>query len=150
MRWFIDILQVHGATFLCQNHDVIGKDVSATCIGEYYLQDLPSIQEQCQFNMVPAKEHTFNLGNDKWLISTPNSYTSTLQCPYTFKTISIQTTTLFTIPSGCSLPLETITIEPVTNSVDNQFESKHYEWFWDSDVLFSKYNSDIFGEVLNL
>ena len=51
-RWFIDIPQVHGATFLCQNHDVIGKDLAATCIGAYYLQDLPSIQEQCQFNMV--------------------------------------------------------------------------------------------------
>ena len=98
--------------------------------------------------MVLAKEHTFNLGNDKWLISTPDSYTSTLQCPSTFKTISIQTTALVTVPSGCSLPLNSITIEPNTNAVDNEFENKHYEWFWDSDVLFPKYNSDIFGEVL--
>ena len=138
----------YGTTFLCKDREVIGKDLATTCIGAYYLQDLTSIQAQCQFNMVPAKEYTFNLGNNKWLISTPNSYTSTLRCPSTFKTISIQTTTLITVPSGCSLPLNSITIEPDTNSVDNEFENKHYEWFWDSDVLFPKYNSDIFGEVL--
>ena len=34
--------------------------------------------------------------------------------------------------------------EPDTNTVDNEFENKHYLWFWDSDVLFPKYNSDIF------
>jgi hypothetical protein len=32
--------------------------------------------------------------------------------------------------------------------VDNEFEHKHYEWFWDSDVLFPNYNTDIFGEIL--
>ena len=52
------------------------------------------------------------------------------------------------MPSGCSLPLNSITIEPDTNSVDNEFENKHYKWFWDSDVLFPKNKSDIFGEVL--
>ena len=39
-------------------------------------------------------------------------------------------------------------IKPDTNSADNKFENKHYKWFWNSDVQFTKYNTDIFGEVL--
>ena len=133
----------YGTTFLSKDRDVIGKDLATTCIGAYYLQELTSIQEQCQFNMVPTKEYTFKLGNDKWLISTPHSYTSTLRCLSSFKTIPIQTTAAVTVPSGCALPLKSITIRPDTNLVDNEFENKHYEWFWDSDVLFPKYNSNI-------
>ena len=138
----------YGTTFLCKDRDVISKDLATTCIGSYYLQKLSSIQEQCKFNMVPAKEYTFKLGNDKWLISTPLPYTSTLRCPSNFKTVSIKTTQVVTVPSGCSLSLNSITIGPDTNSVDNEFEHKHYEWFWDSDVLFPNYNTEIFGEVL--
>ena len=83
------------------------------------------------------------LSTDKWLISIYKPYTSTLRCPFNFKTISV-----LPVLSGCLLKLHSITIEPHTNSVDNEFENKHYEWFWDSDVLFPKCNSDIFGEVL--
>ena len=60
----------------------------------------------------------------------------------------MQTTSVVTVPSGYSLPMNSITIEPDTNSVKDKFENKHYEWFWDSNVLFPKYNRDIFGKVL--
>ena len=81
--------------------------------------------------MVSAKEYTFKLVDEKWLISTPNFpvQISTLICPSSYKTIPVQTPAVVTLTSGCSLPLNSITIEPDINSVDNEFKTKHYKWF---------------------
>ena len=140
----------YGTTFLCKDHDVVEKDLASTCIGAYYLQNLTSIQLQSNSTKIlQGNKYTFKLGTDKWFISTPESYTSTLQCPSNFKTISAaQTTTAIAVPSGCSLDLHSIFIDPDTNSVDNKFETNHYDWFWDLDVLFPRYITDQFGNIL--
>ena len=109
-------LMVQGNLLSRKDHNVVGKGLTSTYIGAYWLLNLTSIHEQCKFNLVPTREHTFKLVDDKQLISAPESYTSTLWCPANFKTIYVQPIAIETVPLGCSLQLHFITIEPHTNS----------------------------------
>ena len=68
--------------------------------------------------------------------------------PFQFQNNFSAANNIVTFPSGCSLALHSISIEPDTNSVDNEFETKHHKLFWDSDVPFPNYNNQEFGEVL--
>ena len=127
--------------FRCKD---VGKDLASTCIGAHYLQELTSIQEWCQFNMVPAKEYTFKLGNDKWksLLQTPiHLLSDVLHLSKPSQSRQLQSL-------QCLQVAVCLWTQILLNSVDNEFKNKHYKWFWDSDVLFPKYNSNIFGEVL--
>ena len=60
----------YGTTFLCKDCDVVGKDLASICVGAYFLQNLTSIQVQCNFDLVSWK-----------LIYMPESYTPTLWVP---------------------------------------------------------------------
>jgi hypothetical protein len=51
----------YGSTHLCKERDVLRTYLNTTCIGAYYVVDLTSIEQKCKFDLMPAKEHVFQI-----------------------------------------------------------------------------------------
>ena len=103
----------------------------------YYLEDLNSIQQKCKFNLIKAQEHVFQLASNIWIISSPIDFSTTIKCPSTFTTIAIRSSATITVPPGCQVNLREHVIQPDTATTDSDLETIHYEWSWDSNMLFS-------------
>ena len=108
----------YGSTYLCKGRDVMRTDLKNTCLGAYYLEDLPSIYEKCKFTMQPAQEHVFQISSNKWLISSPTVFSTTVKCPTTFTSVTIRRSTLLTIQPGCQVDLKSHIIQPDSASTD--------------------------------
>ena len=138
----------YGSTYLCKGRDVTRTDLTNTCIGAYYLEDLSSIQAKCKFDLIKAQEHVFQLASNTWLISSPIDFSTTIKCPSTFTTIAIRSSATVTVPPGCLVNLKEHVIQPDTATTDSDLETIHYEWSWDSNVLFPTYNTEAFEATM--
>jgi hypothetical protein len=53
-----------------------------------------------------------------------------------------------TVPPGCHLDLKSHIITPDSATTDSDLETIHYEWSWDSNIMFPKYHTNEFEATL--
>jgi hypothetical protein len=89
-------------------------DLSTTCIGAYYLENLVAIKEKCKLDLIEAQEHVFQLANNKWLISSP------IVLPTAF---TIRSSSQITVPPGCQVDLKSHNIPADSATTDSDLET---------------------------
>jgi hypothetical protein len=126
----------YGSTHLCKGGDVIRTDLNTTCMGAYYLGDLTTFQNNCKFDIVPAKEHVFQIAANQWILSSPLNFTPTLICSKTFSSMTIRSSSTITVPAGCDITLKSHIIQLDSATTDSDLDTIHYKWSYNSNVLF--------------
>jgi hypothetical protein len=87
-------------------------------------------------------KNTFStVAGNKWIISLPSGFSTTIKCPLTFTSIIVNSSSAFTVPSGCQVDLKTHIIQPDSLTTDSNLETINYKWSWDSNALFPMYNT---------
>jgi hypothetical protein len=62
---------------------------------------------------------------NKWIISTPKPFSTTVQCGTIFPSLNLKQTTIMEIPKGFSMHLHTHMIWPGTYIKQTELEIKH-------------------------
>ena len=137
-----------GATFLCKGRDVLRSDLEKTCLGSYYLENKTAILEKCTFDFKEAEEQVFQISPTNWLISSPVDYSARIICDTTFKTVKISSSTMIQVLPGCSVTLKTHTIDPDSNTIEEDSEAIHYEWNWELKELFPSSHLEEFSDTV--
>ena len=138
----------YGPTYMCKGRDVMRTDLDTTCLGAYYLENLEAIQQRCKFDLIPSQEHVFQIESNKWIISSPSDFSTTIKCPSTFQSITIRSSSVITVQPGCQVDLKSHVIQPDSATTDSDLETIHYEWSWDSNVLFPTYHTQEFEATI--
>ena len=138
----------YGSTYLCKGRDVLRTDLDTTCLGAYYLENIDTIHSKCKFNLIPPQEHVFQISSNKWIISSPSDFSTIIKCPSTFQSITIRKSATITVPPGCQVDLKSHIITPDSATTDSDLETIHYEWSWDSNIMFPKFHTNEFEATL--
>ena len=86
---------------------------------------------------------------NKWIISSPTPFSTSVQCGKIFTSINLKPTSIVEIPEGCSMHLRTHTIWPGSYIEQTELEIKHYKWFWKNNNMFLDYNDNAFHTTLH-
>ena len=86
---------------------------------------------------------------NKWIISSPTSFSTSVQCDKMFTSINLKPTTIVEIPEGCSMHLCTHTIWPGSYLEQTALEIKHFKWICDNNDMFPNFNDEAFQSTLN-
>ena len=52
------------------------------------------------------------------------------------------------MPPGCQVDLKSHVITPDSATTDSDLETIHYEWSWDSSIMFPRYHTNEFEATL--
>jgi hypothetical protein len=89
--------------------------------------------------LIQPKEHVFQITSNKWIISSPYDFSTISKCPSTFQSVTIRKSATITVPPGCQVDLKSLIITPDSATTDSDLETIHYEWSWDSNIMFPRY-----------
>ena len=141
--------QLFGTSYLCSGRHTTRTDLEETCLGAYYLENWKAVNQLCQFDFIPAKEHVFKMSSNKWIISSPTPFSTTIQCNKVFSTINLKALSIVTVPAGCTMHLKTHKIHPGSSISDTVMEVKHFQWKWDPSQMFPNFNTKAFNNTMN-
>ena len=141
--------QLFGTSYLCSGRHTTRTDLEETCLGAYYLENWKAVNRLCQFDFIPAKEHVFKMSSNKWIISSPTPFSTTIQCNKVFSTINLKALSIVTVPAGCTMHLKTHKIHPGSSISDTVMEVKHFQWKWDPSTMFPNFNTKAFNNTMN-
>ena len=141
--------QIYGTTYLCSGRHTTRTDLDDTCLGAYYLENWKAVNKLCQFDFIPAKEHVYKMSSNKWIISSPTPFSTTIQCNKVFSTINLKALSIVTVPAGCTMHLKTHNIHPGSSISDTSMEVKHFQWKWDPAQMFPNFNTKAFNNTMN-
>jgi hypothetical protein len=108
------------------------------------------ITKVCEFEFIGVQEHVFMIATNKWIISSPKLFSTSVQCDTIFTSINLKTTTIVEVPEGCSMHLRTHTIWPGSYLEETELEIKHYNWIWENIDMFPNYNDNAIQTTLNI
>jgi hypothetical protein len=128
-----------GQNFLCEGRSVLRTDMDDSCIGALFLHHLPGVLKHCQYQLGQTREHVFQTGPTQWLVSTPEKFSSVMQCEKDHETIFINQISSIEVKPGCKLYLKSHVIQPDTN-LRQTLEIKQHSWQWDIQQLFPTSN----------
>ena len=103
----------------------------------------------CEFEFIGAQEHVFMVATNKWIISSPKPFSTSVRCDTIITSIKLKTTTIVELPEGCSMHLCTHTIWPGSYLEQTELEIKHYKRIWENIDMFPNYNKNAFQTTLN-
>jgi hypothetical protein len=63
------------------------EDLKETCFGTCYMERWSVIRKLCKFEFIPAKEHVFMIAPNKWIISSPAPFFTSVQCDKIFTSV---------------------------------------------------------------
>jgi hypothetical protein len=89
------------------------------------------------------------IDTNKWMISSPTSFSTLLQCNNMFTSINLKITTIVEILEGCSMHLHKHIIWPGSYIEQTNLEIKHFKWIWKNKAMFPKYKNNAFKTTLN-
>ena len=89
------------------------------------------------------------LAPNRWIISSPTLFSTSVQCDKSFTTVNLKSTTIVEIPEGCSMHLRKHTIWPGSYTEQTELEIKHFKWIWENNAMFPDYNDNAFQTTLN-
>ena len=139
----------YGTSYLCQGRHTTRTDLENTCLGALYLEKWSVITKLCKFEFIPAAEHVFRLSSNKWIVSAPDTFSTTVKCNKVFTTVNLKHLTIVTVPEGCSMHLKTHIIHPGTYIADTDIEVKHFQWTWQPSHIFPNFNTKAFNNTMN-
>ena len=139
----------YGTTYMCEDRDMTKTDLEDTCLGALYLERWPVINKLCKFEFVPAKEHAFKISSNKWIVASPEPFSTTVQCDKVFSTINLKHLSIITVPEGCTMQLRLHNIHPGSFTSDTDIETKHFQWTWKPNQMFPHYNTKAFNDTMN-
>jgi hypothetical protein len=84
------------------------KDLEESYLGAYYLERFSVIHKISNFEFISDKENVFMIAPNKWIISSPKPFSTTVQCGTIFTSLNLKQTTILEISVGCSMHLCTI------------------------------------------
>jgi hypothetical protein len=93
-----------------------------------------------------TKEHFLQIAANRWIISSPIDFPTTLICLKFL--IAIKSSSTITVPAGCQINLKSNIIQLDSTTTDSDLETIHYKWSWDSNVLFLMYQTDAFESTI--
>jgi len=114
---------------VCPGQNIMRREIESTCIGALYGKRIELVAQLCDMDVVPAHDIALSLSQDTYLIYALNGQDATLSCPGT----KIENTRIdkgvskHTIPDGCNLQMERMTIHAQFNlRLDSSV--KYHEW----------------------
>jgi hypothetical protein len=128
-----------GQNFLCEGRSVLRTDMDDSCIGALFLHHLPGVLKHCQYQLGQTREHVFQTGPTQWLVSTPEKFSTVMQCEKEHETIFINPVSSISVKPGCKLFLKSHVIQPDTN-LRQTLEIKQHSWQWNIQQLFPTSN----------
>jgi hypothetical protein len=93
----LNLFTKYGSTFGCQRRHVPPTDLSLTCIGAYYLEDLNTLQQKCEYNLIQVQEHILKIASSQWIIYYPIDFPFTIECPFTLISMTVRSSSTITI-----------------------------------------------------
>jgi len=93
--------------YLCEEHQVVGTDLTNTCIGSLYLRSLEGVRVHCKFERRPLQEQVFQLSPTEHLIYSPKIFTTQIICINgTHFPLPIYEHSRIEVPQGCHVKLK--------------------------------------------
>ena len=139
----------YGTTYMCQGRHTTSTDLENTCLGALYLERWSVINKLCKFEFIPSAEHVFKIASNKWIVASPEPFSTTVKCDKVFSTINLKHLSIVTVPEGCTMHLRSHVINPGNYIADTDIEVKHFQWTWQPDQMFPNYNTKAFNDTMN-
>ena len=127
----VNLLGCHrvGSTYLCERYGVLNRELNSTCLGSLYVQDFTGATCLCNMKIVPQTETVLQLQDNWYLVYSPRSFTSFINCLNTTSSevfVRFGINQLYVSPS-CRLRLQQHElISDFTVRLDSVI--KHYQW----------------------
>jgi hypothetical protein len=115
----------YGNRYYCKGRDFLRTDLDNTCLGSYYLENIDAIRSKCKFNLITPQEHIFQITSNKWIIYLPSDFSTIINCPSTFQSVTIRKSATITVPPGCQVDLKSHIITPDSATTDSDLETIH-------------------------
>jgi hypothetical protein len=74
--------------YLSQGQKTTKNYLEDTCLGANYLERGSVITKLHKFKFIPAQEHVFMIATNKWIISFPIPFSTSVQCNNMFTLIN--------------------------------------------------------------
>jgi hypothetical protein len=89
------------------------------------------------------------IATNKWIISSPKPFSTSVQCDTIFTSENLKTTTIVELPEGCSMHLHKHTIWRGSYLEQTKLEIKHYKRIRENIDMFPNYIDNAFPTTLN-
>jgi hypothetical protein len=127
----VNLLGCHqvGSTYLSERYGVLNSELNSTCLGSLYVQDFTGATCLCNMKIVPQTETVLQLQDNWYLVYSPRSFTSYINCLNTTSSevfVRFSINQIYVSPS-CRLWLQQHDlISDFSVRLDNVI--KHYQW----------------------
>jgi hypothetical protein len=127
----VNLLGCHqvGSNYLCERYGVLNRELNSTCLGSLYVQDFTGATCLCNMKIVPQTETVLQLQDNWYLVYSPKSFTSYINCLNTTSSevfVRFGINQLYVSPSCRLLLQQHDLISDFTVRLDNVI--KHYQW----------------------
>jgi hypothetical protein len=77
-----DLMGCHQVSnvYACERHGVLYKNLTATCLGSLFEQNIPAARQLCKLQLVPYQETILQLQNSWFLVYSPVMFTGYIVC----------------------------------------------------------------------
>ena len=137
-----------GENYRCDGRSILKTQLEDTCLGALHHQHLPGVLANCEFEIKPNQEHIFELSNSNFLISTPESFHTTIECGETSHSVKIDRLSQINIQGGCQVQLRQHVIRP-ERDIFADFKVIRFEWMWDPAELFPPIHLPYLEHIIN-
>jgi hypothetical protein len=77
---------------------------------------------------------------NKWIISSPTPFSTTVQCDKSFTLVNLKSTSIVEIPEGCKHASGTHTIWLGSYTLQIELEINDFKWIWKNSAMFPNFN----------
>lgn len=135
-----------GMTYLCPGRNSLQTNLESTCIGSLFGQNLDGVLKNCPFEITEHHEHVYALSDDEYLVSSRESYRTSVDCPEHSYEVNIGPISQLKIEGGCMVKLQRHTLRPDKNSQTTP-EVIRVQWNWQQEQLFPNMDAQ---DVINV
>jgi hypothetical protein len=137
----VNLMDCHkiNSMHLCEEHEVIKKDLNSTCLGSLYQQDFAGAMALCKMEIITQKETVLPLRDNWYLVHSPRQFTGHITCHNlsNFEIFLKPGLYCFYVSPSCRLQLsDHLIISVISLKLDNVM--KHYKWELDKITFTGK------------
>ena len=130
-----DKLQEYDGRFFTSSSIILNKDITNSCIGAIFRQNLTALKERCHIKINKRKETLIPLSEDSYILQTTKPQTISMECKTRIEHLAISREETINLKQGCKLETEEHVIFAGKNINE---EEKVHKWpiHWEVTNLF--------------